>query len=126
MTLGDSVTLGGGISTQAGAITIGPNSTIGSSVCTGIAGAVTSNENVHIGGNVTTNAGAITIGGQNTVGGTVDAVIGAVTIDSSAKIGKTLSSLLCPRQSDIETASAAVPKQVVVSRTWRQLFLRGH
>ncbi|MBC7624552.1 MAG: hypothetical protein H7232_14340, partial [Aeromicrobium sp.] len=88
MTLGDSVTIGSGISTQAGAITIGPNSTVGTSVCTGIAGAITTNENVRVGGNITSNEGAITIGGQNTVGGIVRAVIGAVTIDSSSKLGK--------------------------------------
>ena len=124
MTLGDSVTIGGGISTQAGAITIGPNSTVGTSVCTGIAGAITTNVNVRVGGNVTTNEGAITIGGQNTIGGIVRAAIGAVTIDSSSKLGKALSMLLCPVQSDDGAPVVVVRKQNIKSREWRQLFMR--
>ena len=112
ITVGYKATVGGGISTNSGAITLGDEVNVNKSVCTGLAGAITVGDNVAVHGNIATNNGAITVGYKSRVEGTVGAVIGAVTIASSAKVGTVSSRFKCPSGPSIK------------SREWRQIFMR--
>lgn len=124
ITLGDKATVGGNIASNSGAITIGTGSSAGGSVCTGLAGAITLNDNTSVGGNITTNAGAITVGDLSQVAGSINAVVGAVTVASSSKVGKYASKIECQFDPRNEKARAAPSVPVIKSREWRQLFMR--
>lgn len=112
ITVGYKAAVGGGISTNSGAITLGDEVNVKKSVCTGLAGAITVGDNVAVHGNIATNVGAITVGDKSRVEGTVGAVIGAVTIASSAKVGTVSSRFKCPSGPSVK------------SREWRQIFMR--
>ena len=120
ITVGAKATVGGGVSTNSGAITLGDDANSGGSVCTGLAGAITVGDNVAIKGNIVTNNGAITVGDKSRVDGTITAVIGAVTVASSATQGSTASKLACPSSPVTKKPSPATLK----SREWRQIFMR--
>ena len=120
ITVGSKAAVSGGISTNSGAITLGDGANTDGSVCTGLAGAVTVGDNVAIKGNIVTNNGAITVGDKSRVDGTITAVIGAVTVASSAKQGSTASKLACPNSPVKKKPAPAALK----SREWRQIFIR--
>ena len=120
ITVGAKAAVSGGISTNSGAITLGNEANAGGSVCTGLAGAITVGDNVAIKGNIVTNNGAITVGDKSRVDGTITAVIGAVTVASSAKQGSTGSKLACPNS----PVNNKLPPATIKSREWRQIFMR--
>lgn len=109
----------GNIGTFTGAITVATNVAVKGSVCVGSAGAITIGAGATIGGNVeVANNGAITIGTKATVAG--DATTkDALTIAADAKVGTTRIGNNCA----VGTPDPPRPPQVI-SRYWRQLFMR--
>ena len=100
---------------------MGANASVCNSVCTGNSGAITVGAGAAVGGNVeSAMAGAITVGADATVAGAVTVrQAGAKTIVASAKVGTAMLGNTCVTQ------AAAVPSTIkIVSRQWRQIFMR--
>lgn len=113
--------VGGNISTNDGAITVATQVNVGGSVCTGNSGAITIGASANVGGNVeTANAGAITVGTKASVAGDVTVEkAGAKTIAPDATVGTSRIGSTCGVATGTPT-----PAPRIISRDWRQLFMR--
>lgn len=112
--------VGGDIVTNDGAITVATNVNVSGSVCTGNSGAITIGASANVAGNVeTAKAGAITVGTKANVGGGVTVHgAGARTIAADATVGQTIGSTCGV------PAAPHVNAPRIISRDWRQLFMR--